>query len=506
VTNESDQPDATIGRTVPRRSSPITVRGHRITVRVVAQHLTIEDGYGSARRTRRYHRTRAPRRIIVIGRAGYITLDALRWCHDARTILIHLEPDGQLTTTSVPGGLDHSDLRRAQALAASNATGLAIARDVLIAKIAGHRAILNSTVDCAEDLLDGLHQQAVNATTLKRLLAIEARAADLYWRSWGPMPVRFGGRGASDVPEHWRTFGQRASLITGGPRVATNPANATLNYFYSLLEAETIVACQTVGLDPGVGIFHRDRRDRASLALDLMEAVRPTADARLYALTTDRVLRARDFTETNNGGCRIVPAYAETLTGIIDTFREQIAPIIEAASHRLIRDSHLPIPRTTPLTRANRRADQTPAVGSPIVLPNTCRDCGAPLPNRRRRLCDQCRDGRFRASGTQARHNAAQTLAALRADHRDPAHGGRAAELRGRKNAAHQAAVRAWDGEQPDPEVFRTKILPGLRERTDRDLMTATGLSQHYCSLIRLGKRVPHWRHWEALRELVGSA
>jgi hypothetical protein len=27
----------------------------------------------------------------------------------------------------------------------------------------------------------------------------------------------------------------------------------------------------------------------------------------------------------------------------------------------------------------------------------------------------------------------------------------------------------------------------------------ATGLSDHYCSLIRLGKRVPHARHWPAL-------
>jgi hypothetical protein len=31
--------------------------------------------------------------------------------------------------------------------------------------------------------------------------------------------------------------------------------------------------------------------------------------------------------------------------------------------------------------------------------------------------------------------------------------------------------------------------------------MGATGLSEHYCSLIRLGKAVPHARHWEAFRE-----
>ena len=36
------------------------------------------------------------------------------------------------------------------------------------------------------------------------------------------------------------------------------------------------------------------------------------------------------------------------------------------------------------------------------------------------------------------------------------------------------------------------------------ELATATGLSEVYCSLIRLGKRVPHPRHWAALRQVIG--
>ena len=95
-----------------------------------------------------------------------------------------------------------------------------------------------------------------------------------------------------------------------------------------------------------------------------------------------------------------------------------------------------------------------------------------------------------------------EVLAQLRAEQRDPAHGGRAAQLRGSKNASHQAAVWAWEGDRPDPEVFRTQILPSLPHKPIAELVAATGLSPHYCSLIRLGKKVPHPRHWEALREL----
>jgi hypothetical protein len=88
-------------------------------------------------------------------------------------------------------------------------------------------------------------------------------------------------------------------------------------------------------------------------------------------------------------------------------------------------------------------------------------------------------------------------LEELRAEGRDPGHGGRAAELRGSKNRAHQRAVQKWTGKQGDPEAFAAEILPALREATIAQLVAATGLSEHYCSLIRLGKRVPHPRHWE---------
>jgi hypothetical protein len=108
----------------------------------------------------------------------------------------------------------------------------------------------------------------------------------------------------------------------------------------------------------------------------------------------------------------------------------------------------------------------------------------------------------FRRAGPAARQRAAEVLAQLRSEQRDPAHGARATELRGRTNAARQAAVRAWKGERPDPETFRSEIQPGLRRKPIGELVAATGLSEHHCSLIRLGKKAPHARHWEALREL----
>jgi hypothetical protein len=143
------------------------------------------------------------------------------------------------------------------------------------------------------------------------------------------------------------------------------------------------------------------------------------------------------------------------------------------------------------------RAERLPA------LPSSCRDCGAELPTRRHRYCSECRRRRWEVQAHRARRNAAQVLGELRAEGRDPGHGGRAAELRGSKNRAHQRAVMEWSGGRGDPEVFREEILPGLQEARIAQLAGATGLSEHYCSLVRLGKRVPHVRHWQALRSMA---
>ena len=47
-------------------------------------------------------------------------------------------------------------------------------------------------------------------------------------------------------------------------RKAERPVNALLNYVYALVEAEAILACQVVGLDPGLGLVHSDARGGAS--------------------------------------------------------------------------------------------------------------------------------------------------------------------------------------------------------------------------------------------------
>jgi CRISPR-associated protein Cas1 len=79
-------------------------------------------------------------------------------------------------------------------------------------------------------------------------------------------------------------------------RPPLDPVNALLSFLYTLLTHDCRSAAEAVGLDPAVGFLHRDRPGRPSLALDLMEELRPVlADRLALSLLNRRQLRASDF-------------------------------------------------------------------------------------------------------------------------------------------------------------------------------------------------------------------
>lgn len=78
--------------------------------------------------------------------------------------------------------------------------------------------------------------------------------------------------------------------------------NALLSFIYVLLASAVTNALETVGLDPQVGFLHRDRPGRNSLALDVMEELRPyLADRLALTLINNNVIKAKDFVTKENG-------------------------------------------------------------------------------------------------------------------------------------------------------------------------------------------------------------
>ena len=89
--------------------------------------------------------------------------------------------------------------------------------------------------------------------------------------------------------------------------------NAMLSFAYSLLAHDCASALESVGLDAYVGCLHRDRPGRESLALDLMEELRPCfADRFVLTLINNRIMKPADFEFRESGAVLLTDAGRRT--------------------------------------------------------------------------------------------------------------------------------------------------------------------------------------------------
>jgi CRISPR-associated endonuclease Cas1 len=500
----------------------LVLSGYGLHVGVNRGQLVVRDGIGRTRRSGTLHRaTCGLKRLVVLGHSGTVTLEALRWLHDIGAAFVQLDADGLVIIANGPSRLDDARLRRAQALATTNGVGIAIARELLGSKLDGQLAVLERLpqAGAARQTVQPLQGELTLATSTQHLRSLEARAAAVYWGAWASVEMPFARKDRTSVPEHWTTFGTRSSPLTGAPRTAANPINALLNYAYAILAAEVRLAVLTMGLDPGMGILHADQKSRDSFVLDVIEPLRPVVDGWLLDLLDRRTFGKREFFETRQGACRLMPPLPQALAEMSPRFGKLAGPVVEQGTQCLTQGQGAKVqPLTIPtlLTQANRSAGRDAVRTAPkremtsetLTMPATCRGCGVLLAERDRHYCEPCwySDQQEQAASFSA--GGRTKLAELLAAGHDPAHGEEAAKKRGRKMRECNREQALWEARHEakhDPDQFRSEILPGLYGVSLSAMVEATGLSEPYCSQIRRGLKVPHRRHWESFCGLSGS-
>jgi CRISPR associated protein Cas1 len=388
------------------------------------------------------------------------------------------------------------------------------------AKFEGQKRVARQLGAGAEtfDLIDEATEALPALTFDRELRLVEARAAAAYWEAWRGVEVPFPTADRARVPAHWRAVGARVSLLGGSPRKAVDPVHALLNYLYAVLEAEARIALRMVGADPGLALLHADSQRRESFALDLMEPVRPKVDAYVLQLLRDHTFRRSDFFETREGVCRLMPTVARPLAATGARWAKALAPHVERAAARFAAAGEitgdmkatksavrLPVRFRTPLTQRNRRRPAKAAARLRAGLRATCWRCGADLGGRRRRYCDTCLPLVKRESARRGREKQEE----LRRQGKEKRSSREVRAARSRATKRNEREIGAWEARHPephDPEVFRREIAPRLKHLTGGELVEVTGLSLVYCNQIRRGARVPHPRHWKALRTLAESA
>jgi CRISPR-associated endonuclease Cas1 len=297
----------------------VTVHGYGIKMTVRNGHLVISDGIGRQRRERRYPKVdRSIRRIVITAPDGYITLDALQWCADHGITVITLDPDGNLIACqAVNGKPAEAKLLRRQAIASGTETGVSVARELISRKIRGQSAnLLKLFNDANAAAIVEHYATRLEATgSTAEIEDLEAWAARDYFATWsGRVSIPWRPGDHQRIPSNWLTYPGRTSTMSGRAhkRLAFDPVNAMLNYAYTIGYAECRTACIMHGLHPALGFMHADRQARDSLALDILETVRPEIDVYVLGLlgigSESRKFTYRDFSEPYDyppGTCRI---------------------------------------------------------------------------------------------------------------------------------------------------------------------------------------------------------
>ena len=191
----------------------------------------------------------------------------------------------------------------------------AIARTMIAAKIANCRTVLlralrdhagkirEEETGRAASLLKKNLDLVLDEKDLEKIRGLEGDSAKIYFSVFNDLIVTQ----KADFP-----------FIDRNRRPPLDRVNALLSFVYTMLYHDMRSALETTGLDPAVGFLHRDRPGRMSLALDLMEEMRPFfADRLVLSLINLKQVERNGFTASESGAvlmdetCRktVVAAY-----------------------------------------------------------------------------------------------------------------------------------------------------------------------------------------------------
>lgn len=178
-------------------------------------------------------------------------------------------------------------------------TSLRLAIRFISAKIINSRAVLHRALrDHPENvdahlLTDSMKNLAIIAKSLENvkdantLRGLEGQAAYLYFRAFDQLLLNQK---------------EEFSMTQRNRRPPLDRINALLSFLYTLLTHEVVAALESIGLDPQSGFLHRDRPGRQSLALDIMEELRPHfADRLAVTLINRNQITSDGFTVKENG-------------------------------------------------------------------------------------------------------------------------------------------------------------------------------------------------------------
>ncbi|MGN0333527.1 MAG: type I-C CRISPR-associated endonuclease Cas1c [Lachnospiraceae bacterium] len=221
-------------------------------------------------------------------------------CADRNISLCFLSPQGKFLARITGKVRGNVLLRKIQYKVSEDSfMSIKISRNCIFGKVYNSRWVLERGLRDHSMQIDGEKVKTVSAALQNslgnirecddhaRLRGLEGEAASNYFGVFNEL-----------ILQQKRTF-----YFDGrNRRPPLDPVNAMLSFTYTLLAGMMASALEAVGLDPYVGFFHTDRPGRISLALDMMEELRPVlADRFVLTMINRKIVSSKDFTQKENG-------------------------------------------------------------------------------------------------------------------------------------------------------------------------------------------------------------
>ncbi|AKA48836.1 CRISPR-associated protein Cas1 [uncultured archaeon] len=237
--------------------------------------------------------------VICFGHMG-ASPSAMQLCAERGVGLSFLTPNGRFQARVTGRSSGNVLLRRKQfRWADSDDERLRLTKRFVTAKIHNSRRVIqrlvrehdSNTVDNGLPLAIGRLKEMIsridNSDSVDSVRGIEGEAATLYFSNFDSMILN---------QKDQFNFQRRVR------RPPTDPVNALLSFVYTLLAHDCSSALESVGLDSQVGFLHTDRPGRESLALDLMEELRPyVADRLVLTIINRKQVVGSGFIKRENG-------------------------------------------------------------------------------------------------------------------------------------------------------------------------------------------------------------
>lgn len=237
--------------------------------------------------------------IFTVGNVMMSPFLIERSAEDGRAVVL-LDRNGRFIARIIGKTTGNVLLRQAQYEAVMDERRSArIAKNIVAGKLQNARQILLRSARETEDRdaeerlrqAAAIHADTINAlqksNNVDETRGFEGESANAYFDVFDLM-----------VREDRATF----KMSGRNRRPPRDPINALLSFLYTLLLNDCVSALEGVGLDPQMGFLHALRPGRPSLALDLMEELRPVLGDRLaLTLINLRQVTKNDFEERTGG-------------------------------------------------------------------------------------------------------------------------------------------------------------------------------------------------------------